>query len=140
VEAVLTGADTLLVLHLLAAMAMVGSMLAVLALSLAGRPETPPAYALRRLAARIAWLVVILAGATVAFGEGAKAREAVSGTWLDVGIGLGYGGSLLPSIALVFLARRTVARPELSRWTSVVALLMTVVGLTTAFVMSARPG
>jgi hypothetical protein len=133
-------ANTLLLLHLIAGMAMVGGLLmsAVLATA-ARRREAGLAGVLRALVWRAALLAVAGSFATIALGEATRAREDVSGRWLDVGSGLGYAGLLLPSIALAVLARRAGARPRLLGWVTVLALGMTTIALATAFVMAAKP-
>lgn len=123
----MTRPDALVYLHVIAASALFGALVAVVVLSAAGE-------AVARLTFRSAALALAAALATVGIGEAASAREDASGAWLDVGALIGYAGLLLPSAALVMATRR---RPR--GWVTWLAAAMALAALAATFVMAAKP-
>ena len=123
-------AETLLFLHVLVAMTMVGGLLATAVLA---------STSASLLAVRSAVLAAAAAFVTIVLGETTRAREDLAGTWLDVASALAYAGLLLPAIALAVLASLAVSRPRLARWTSALAIAMLAVSLAVAFLMAAKP-
>ena len=122
--------ETLLFLHVLAAMTMVGGILATAVLA---------STSARRLAAYSAVLAAAAAFVTIVLGETTRAREDLDRRWLDVASALAYAGLLLPAIALAVLAALALSRPRLAPWTSALALLILAVSLAVAFLMAAKP-
>lgn len=125
-------AETLVFLHLLAAVVLFGGALAVAILATSEGADG-------RVAVRASVLTAAAALATVSLGEAAKARADATGTWLDVGSVLGYAGLLAPSIALVFVSRRALDDPRWRVRAAGLAWAMVIVSLSTAFVMAAKP-
>ena len=95
--------STLVFLHVLAAAATMGGLLATATLA---------ASAMRRLAGRTAVLAAVAAFLTAVLGEVTRARENIDARWFNVSSGIAYAAVLLPSIALAFLASiATTGRP-----------------------------
>jgi len=130
--------DTLLLLHVLAAMFLVGGLIAAGVVSLAvSRADT--SGPVRRL---VWWSALVVLGgavATVALGEATRAREDLDATWLDVGSNLAYAGLVLPSLALTVLGYFATTHRRLAPWAAALAFVMIAVALVTAFVMAAKP-
>jgi hypothetical protein len=131
--------DTLLFLHVLAGMLLVGCLLAAGVLSFAARRNASAGDPLQRLAWRSALLAAFAAFATAALGEVTRAREDVNGTWIDVGSGMSYVGLVIPGVALAILAHFRLTHRRLSVWVAALAAAMMAVALATAFVMAAKP-
>jgi hypothetical protein len=132
-------ADTLLFLHVLTGMLLVGCLLAAGVLSFAARRSETSGDPLQRLAWRSALLAAFAAFATAALGEATRAREDVNGTWIDVGSGMTYIGLVIPGVALALLAYFRLTRRRLSVWVAALSAVMIAVALATAFVMAAKP-
>lgn len=122
--------STLVFLHVLAAAATVGGLLATATLA---------ASAMRRLAGRTAVLAAVAAFLTAVLGEVTRAREDIDARWLNVSSGIAYAAVLLPSIALAFLASIAHDRPTLARWTAVLAVVVAGVAISVGFLMAAKP-
>jgi hypothetical protein len=118
--------STLLFFHVLVAMAVVGGLITA---AVAARFEL---WSVARWTAGAALAATI---GTVGLGEGVAAVQDAHGDWLDASRGLAVFGLLLGAGALVVLSgsarTRRVAAP--------LALCLVLVGLTTAFVMAAKP-
>jgi hypothetical protein len=132
-------ADTLLFLHVLTGMLLVGCLLAAGVLSFAARRSETSGDPLQRLAWRSALLAAFAAFATAALGEATRAREDVNGTWIDVGSGMTYIGLVIPGVALALLGYFRLTRRRLSVWVAALSAAMIAVALATAFVMAAKP-
>jgi hypothetical protein len=132
-------ADTLLFLHVLTGMLLVGCLLAAGVLSFAARRSETSDDPLQRLAWRSALLAASAAFATAALGEATRAREDVNGTWIDVGSGMTYIGLVIPGVALALLAYFRLTRRRLAVWVAALSAAMIAVALATAFVMAAKP-
>ena len=131
--------NVLLFLHVLAALALLGGVLAAAVLALAARRTG--AESLRLVAWQTALLVVLPAAvATIALGEGLQAKEDLGGAWLDASYPLAYLGLLLAGIVLAVLGRLALRRPRLAGATGALAAVMAVVALAVAFLMAAKPG
>lgn len=131
-------ADTLVFVHVLLAMTLVGALLAAAVLSVAAhhREEDEP---LRWLVWRAALLAAAAAFATIVVGEATRARESAEGNWLDIASGLAYIGLLFPGVALAVLGRLALTRARLVPWITWLALAMVAVAVVTAFLMAAKP-
>jgi predicted naringenin-chalcone synthase len=132
-------ADTLVFLHVLAGMLLVGCLFAAAVLSLAAQTRRSHVELLQRLAWRSALLAAFAAFATAALGEATRAREDVEGTWVDVGSGLAYIGLVVPGIVLAVLGYLGLTQRRLSAWVAGLSAAMIAVALATAFVMAAKP-
>lgn len=98
--------NTLVFFHLLAAVALMGSLVLVTAWSLASRNGAPP---LLLTARRFVLLVLAILGwpgliATVVLGHALVGKEDAKGTWLDVGIPLAEIGGLVGLVVLTVVA------------------------------------
>ncbi len=118
--------STLLFLHVLLAMVVVGGLIAA---AVAARSD------LWQLARGASIAAVVGTIATVGLGEGLAADEGVHAGWLDASRALALFGLLLGGAGLVVLA----STPRLRRLAAPTAVLLVLIGLATAFVMSAKP-
>lgn len=143
--------DTLLFLHILAAMVLLGSAITVaIALVAVARRigDIARAGLLLHVAYRLNLLVTIPAAvASIGFGEGLRARENALGTWLDVGSGLTYVGVLVGALVLHGFLRRGIAATEKGhapsastmRGAASIAPAIVTAILVIAFLMSGKP-
>ena len=144
--------DTLLFLHVFAAMLLLGAaaMVTILLVATARRPgEVPRSELLLRLAFRLNLLVTIPSTvASIGFGEGLKAKENAAGDWLAVGTGLTYVVVLVGALVLHGFMRRGLAAtavgkpPSAStlRGAASIAPAMVAAVLVIAFLMAGKPG
>lgn len=132
--------DLLLYLHVIAAMTLVGVILASAVVNgLASSREGEASARLRAFAWRIAVGTVAASVLTVVLGEAVRADRDVDGRWLDISSGIAYVGLLLGSVVLAIVARLATDRPALTRRASWLALVMIAAALVAAFLMAARP-
>ena len=143
--------NTLLFFHILSAMLLLGgaTTVAVLLLATARRAgEVARSALLLRLAYRLNQAVTIPAAVlSIAFGEGLKAKEDASGSWLDVGTGLTYIAVLVGALVLNGFLRRGLAATEkgnppsasMLRGAASIAPAIVTAVLVVAFLMSAKP-
>ena len=132
--------STLLFLHVLAAMVLAGVLIAAAVAAVAARGRDDARGDLLRCFARRAAIGAIAATiATIGLGEGLAADEDASGSWLDTSRGLTVFGLLLGSAALAVLAGLAGARPRFRRPVALLAVILVLVALATAFVMAAKP-
>lgn len=129
--------DILVFLHVLFAMALLGSLLATAVLATSARRGT--SAFLPGLLWPSSLLVLVGAIATVVLGEANQAKEDLDAGWLDASYGLTYLGLLVPSIALAVLGRLALRRPRLVGWMLGLALAMTAIAIVVAFLMAAKP-
>ena len=143
--------DTLLFFHVFAAMLLLGgaTTVTILLVATARRPD----YAVRselllRLAFRLNLLVTIPSTvASIAFGEGLKAKEDAAGNWLAVGTGLTYVVVLVGSLVLHGFIRRGLAATALGkppsastlRGAASIAPALVAAVLVIAFLMAGKP-
>lgn len=144
--------DTLLFLHVFAAMLLLGAAatVTILLVATARRPgEVPRSELLLRLAFRLNLLVTIPSTvASIGFGEGLKAKENAAGDWLAVGTGLTYVVVLVGALVLHGFMRRGLAAtavgkpPSAStlRGAASIAPAMVAAVLVIAFLMAGKPG
>ncbi len=134
--------SALLFFHVLAAMTLVGGVLTAAIAGLAARRrDARQAELLRGLALRSLGLVALPATiATIALGEGLRAKEDAKGTWLDVAYPLTYIGVLLGGIALTLLAWRGRNRPRAARAADALGLVILAVLAAVLFLMTGKPG
>lgn len=143
--------DVLLFLHILAAMILLGAATTVtIALVAVARRagETARSGLLLRVAYSLNLYVTIPAAVlSVALGEGLKANDDSSGTWLDIGSGLSYVGVLVGALVLHGFLRRGIAAAEkglapsastLRGAASIAPAIVTAI-LVIAFLMSGKP-
>jgi hypothetical protein len=132
--------NSLLFLHVLAAMLVGGLLIAAAVAAAAARSRSDDRGELLRSVARRAGIGAL--GATIVAigpGEGLAADENASGSWLDASRGLAVFGLLLGSAALVILAGISGSRPRFRLPLALVAVALVFVTLATAFVMAAKP-
>jgi hypothetical protein len=125
--------NALLFVHLLAAMTLVGALLAA---AIAARHGDDRLQSLVRGSAIAALTATVV---TIGLGEGLAANEHASGGWLDASRGLAVFGLLLGSAALAVLAAWARTRVRLRQALSPTAVVLVLVALATAFVMAAKP-
>ena len=118
--------STLLFLHVLVAMVVVGGLIAA---AVAARFE------LWGLARRTAVAALAATIAAIGLGEGLAADQGVHNGWLDASRALAAFGLLLGGGLLVVLTGPSRVR----RLAAPTAALLVLVGLATAFVMAAKP-
>lgn len=145
------GSDTLLFLHVLVAMILLGTAttVSILLLAVARRAQdVARADLLLRLAYHLNLLATIPAAvASIGLGEGLKAKEDVTGDWLSVGSGLTYVAVLVGALVLHGFLRRGIAAtaggraPSAStlRGAGSIAPAIVAALLVIAFLMSAKP-
>jgi hypothetical protein len=132
--------NTLLFLHVLVAMVVVGGLLACVVATVAARRTPDERGALyRSLAWRFAVGTVVATLVAIVLGESLSGQEDVEGTWLDVSRGLAMGGLLIGGVALAILARYARGRPRLANPVLWLAFALVLIGLAVAFVMAAKP-
>ncbi len=143
--------DTLLFLHVLAAMVLLGSAVtvAIMLVAVTRRiDDVARAGLLLHFAYRLNMLVTIPATvASIGFGEGLKAKADAVGTWLDVGSGLTYVGVLVGALVLHGFLRRGIAAterghapsPSTMRGAASIAPAIVTAILVIAFLMSGKP-
>ncbi len=128
--------NVLLFLHVLAAFALVGGILAAAVGAFAARR----AEHLRPAVWRTALLAVVPGAiATIVLGEALQGKEDREGAWLDASYGLTYLGLLVGGIVLAVLARLALRRPRLVAWAAGLGTAMTVIALTVVFLMAGKP-
>lgn len=144
--------DTLLFFHVFAATVLLGAAatVTILLVATARRPgEVPRSELLLRLAFRLNLFVTIPSTvASIAFGEGLKAREDAAGNWLAVGTGLTYVVVFVGALVLHGFVRRGLAATALGtppsastlRGAASIAPAMVAAVLVIAFLMSGKPG
>jgi hypothetical protein len=132
--------SALLFLHVLLAMVLAGALIAAAILAVASRRRDGERGDLLRVLVRRAAIAAIVAivGA-IGLGEGLAADDDASGSWLDASRGMAVFGLLLGSATLTVLAGLARSRPRLRDPLAVVAVLLVLVALATAFVMTAKP-
>ena len=132
--------STLLFLHVLVAMMLAGALIAAAAAAAAARGRADERGDLLRALVRRASVGALVATiAAIGLGEGLAADEDASGSWLDTSRGLTVFGLLLGSAALAVLAGLAGARPRFRRPVALLAVILVLVALATAFVMAAKP-
>lgn len=117
---------TLLFFHVLVAMVVVGGLITA---AVAARFE------LWSIARRTAVATLAATIGAIGLGEGVAAVQDAHGNWLDASRGLAVFGLLLGGGGLVVLTGPSRAR----RLAAPLALGLVLIGLTTAFVMAAKP-
>ena len=121
----------LVFLHVLVGMFVVGGLIAA---------ATTARFGLWNVAR---WSAAVAVGATIVtigLGEGLAADEDVEAAgWLDASRGLTVFGLLLGGCALAVVANLARTRPWARRITALLAVVLVLIGLATAFVMAARP-
>jgi hypothetical protein len=85
------------------------------------------------------WSAVAATIVTIGLGEGLAGDDDAQGGWLDASRGLAVFGLLLGGCALAVMAGLARTRPWARRITALLAVLLVLIGLATAFVMAARP-
>jgi heme A synthase len=131
--------ETLVFLHVLAALALVGAALAAATLSLAAiaRPgDTLP----KRLTLKMLLGVAGMSVVTIALGIWLEGRQDANGTWIDVAHPLSEIGVFLGSLAAAFFVWRSLGRTAASRTAAVLAVLIVVLLGTVAVLMAGKPG
>ena len=143
--------DTLLFLHVLAAMLLLGSAttVAIALLALTRRLDSIDSCSLLvRLAYRLNLLLTIpLAVASIGLGEGLRAKEDATGSWLDVGSGLTYVAVLVGALVLHGFLRRALAATQVGvapsastmRGAASIAPAIVAALLVIAFLMTGKP-
>lgn len=143
--------DTLLFLHVLTAMLLLGAAttVSILVFAAARRAgDVDRCELLLRLAYRLNMFATIPAAiASIGLGEGLKATEDGNGSWLDVGSGLTYVVVLVGALVLHGFVRRGLAatavgvQPSASTLRSAGSLAPAIVTaiLVIAFLMSGKP-
>ena len=143
--------NTLLFFHVLSAMTLLGgaTTVAVLLVATARRAgEVARAALLLQLAFRLNRFITIPAAVlAIAFGEGLKAKEDATGSWLDVGTGLTYVVVLVGALVLNAFLRRGLAAtakgnpPSASTLRGAASIAPAIVAavLVVAFLMSGKP-
>ncbi len=130
--------NVLLLLHVLAAFALVGAILTAVVMALAARRRGED-Y-LRGLLWRTALFVVVPAAlVTVALGEALAGKEDIEAGWLDAARGLSFFGLLAGGIVLAVLGRLSLGQPRLVAWAAGLGVAMTVIALTVVFLMAGKP-
>lgn len=108
--------DTLVFLHVLVAMVMLGTAatVTILLLGVARRSGDAARVApLLRLAYQLnLWATIPASVITVGLGEGLKAKEDAEGAWLDVSSGLSYVAIVIGALVLHAFLRRGIAAIE----------------------------
>lgn len=144
--------DTLLFFHVFAAMLLLGgaTTVTVLLVATARRPDDAArSELLLRLAFRLNLVVTIPSTvASIAFGEGLKAKEDAAGDWLAVGTGLTYVVVLVGALVLHGFLRRGLAATALGeppsastlRGAASIAPALVAAVLVIAFLMAGKPG
>jgi len=120
----------LVFLHTLVAMLAVGGLIAAAVTALHGR------WGIARVSAALAVAGTIGA---IGLGEWLAADEDVDADWLDASRLLAVFGLLLGGCALALLAGLARTRPWAQRLVAPAAFVLVLIGLTTAFVMAAKP-
>ncbi len=118
--------STLLFLHVLVGMGVVGGLIAAAVAARFGLWNVARRATLEALGATIV---------AIGLGEGLAADERVHAAWLDASRALAAFGLLLGGALLVVLTGPSRVR----RFAAPTAALLVVVGLATAFVMAAKP-
>ena len=134
--------DTLLFLHVLLGMALLGGLLTATAAALAARGRQDSVAASLR---RASWwgMVVAVAGAVGALmlGEALAGKEDLGDpAWLDVSRALATIGLLAGGVVLALVARLSISRPRLTGVVGWLGAVLTLISLAVAFVMTAKPG
>jgi hypothetical protein len=120
----------LVFLHVLVGMLVVGGLIAA---AVTARFEL---WNVARWSAAAAVAATIV---TIGLGEGLAGDDDAQGGWLDASRGLAVFGLLLGGCALAVMAGLARTRPWARRITALLAVLLVLIGLATAFVMAARP-
>jgi hypothetical protein len=132
--------STLLFLHVLVAMMLAGALIAAAVAAIAARSrDDERGDFLRALARRAAIGALAATIVAIGLGEGLAADEDASGSWLDTSRGLTVFGLLLGSAALAILAGVARSRPRFRGPLAVLAGVLVLIALVTAFVMAAKP-
>jgi hypothetical protein len=122
--------NALLFLHVLAAIAVVGALIAAAVAAAAGLWELVRRTAIAALAGMIG---------VIALGEGLAADEHAGGGWLDASRGLTVFGLLLGGTGLIILSGPARTRHRLGKLTALSAAVLVILALGIAFVMTAKP-
>jgi hypothetical protein len=132
--------STLLFFHVLVAMILAGALIAAAVAAIAARGRDDESGDLLRALARRAAIGALAATiVAIGLGEGLAADESASGSWLDTSRGLTVFGLLLGSAALAVLAGVARSRPRFRTPLAILAALLVLIALATAFVMAAKP-
>jgi len=120
----------LVFLHVLVGMLVVGGLIAA---------AVTARFELWNVARRSAAAAVAATTVTIGLGEGLAGDDDAQGGGLDASRGLAVFGLLLGGCALAVMAGLARTRPWARRITALLAVLLVLIGLATAFVMAARP-
>ncbi len=130
--------EALLFLHVLAAMALLGSSIAAAAAG-AAASRSPGVRALQVACFRSAIATAATAVATIVLGEALAAEQGTAGTWLDASRAIAVVGLLGGGLAASVLARLAGERPRLALASGLVSLLVAGLALAVTFLMAAKP-
>jgi hypothetical protein len=134
--------NTVLFLHIVVGMMLLGGLLATAIAALAAqRLVGTRAATMRSVSWWSALVTAASAVAVVALGEGVAAQEDIEDAgWLDVSRALTTYGLLVGGVVLAILARLAQSRPRLAGAVGWLGLALALIALAVAFLMSAKPG